>query len=132
MRYIVVQQENKEPIVLLWIKSQRPNLKDRDYPHTTYIKDNKIALDTISSAGYVYYNPETQQSDIDDVASYQMDNHEGDRDRDFNLVRQALPTFCLTHRNLVSEVKQEWIERQDFLKRREEILKRMAEIHAGK
>lgn len=24
MRYIVVQQENKEPIVLLWVKSQRP------------------------------------------------------------------------------------------------------------
>ena len=61
-----------------------------------------------------------------------MDNHEGDRDRDFNLVRQALLTFCLTHRELVPEVKQEWIERQEFLKRREEILKRMAEIHAGK
>lgn len=132
MRYIITQENDQQPIVHLWTKGQRPNLKERDYPHTTYIKNNNIPLDTISSAGYVFYNPETQQSEIDDVASYQMDNHENDRDRDFNLVRQALSGFCLSHRNLITEVKQEWLERQDFLKRRAEILKRMEEIHAGK
>ncbi len=131
MRYLVIRPTDQEPIVHLWTKEQRPNPKDRDYPHTTYMKNNHIPLETVSSAGYVFYDPDTQQSEVDDNTSYQMDNHEQDRDADFNLVKQALSGFCLTHRDRIPEIRQEWIVRQEFLKHRAEVLKRLNEMRAN-
>ncbi len=122
MRYLVIREADKEPQVLLWTKGQRPNPKDRDYPHTAYIKNHQINLDTISSAGYVFYDPKTQKYEIDGTASYQMDNHEEDREADFQLVIQSLSGFCLQNRSLMDEISVEWTERQAFLKHREAVL----------